>query len=55
MEAEEERVTVDQMDSDKAVDKNGGSTRGEGGVEKNNVSQVELGRPVWVSSVQQWK
>lgn len=48
MEAEEERVTVDQRGSEKGVDKVGGDMVGEV-VEKNNLSQLAVS-PVWVSS-----
>ena len=37
-EAKEERVTVIQMGSDKAVHKGGGSVRGKGGAEAIDVS-----------------
>lgn len=37
-EAEEERIAVVQAGSDEAVNKDGGSMRGKGGAEANNVS-----------------
>ena len=44
-EAEEERVTIVQAGSDEAVNKDGGSVRGEGGAETVDVAQMEVGSP----------
>ena len=50
-EAEEERVAVVQAGSDKALNKDGSSVRGEGRAQTVDVVQMEVGSPGNVTDV----